>query len=170
MHSSHANFYFWQLDNTCLKYPVYSIQLSLDNSFCISPSFPTVNPAPVISDSFKETTQQIHNNSCEKIHDQPSLSSFENPIDDINHGPDCYKWYTVSNLICHWHNIPSLKIFKSYKEHRLSLVFFLICIIYFVTCFGTKVTFKSIPIPSASRFNNLRDGFLVPFSNLLISA
>ena len=40
----------------------------------------------------------------------------------------------------------------------------------FAGLLGTNSNFKVIPIPSANRFNNLRDGFLVPFSSLLISA
>ena len=40
----------------------------------------------------------------------------------------------------------------------------------FYDFFGTNSIFRVIPIPSAKRFNKLTEGFLVPFSSLLISA
>lgn len=41
---------------------------------------------------------------------------------------------------------------------------------YYSFALGTNSIFKTIPIPSANRFNKFKEGFLVPFSNLLISA
>lgn len=43
-------------------------------------------------------------------------------------------------------------------------------IIPYVLCLGTNSILRAIPIPSANRFNRFTEGFLVPFSSLLISA